>query len=258
MKVAILGHNGMLGHVLKKYLIQNNIEVLTTEYRWPTKNFRNFIESLNVNEVVNCIGQIPQKSNCPEKLFLNNFSLPIYLSQFFKFHLTHVTTDCEFCGSKDINLYYDFNDVQNEEDDYGKSKSLATNLLLKQKNSSVIRSSIIGPELFSKKSLWEWFVNCNDDSINGYCNHLWNGVTTLEWSINYLSLLQNKKLENKIIQFGSPKVSKYEILTYINKHLSLNKKILKYKTNTVSKLLKTAYLSKSLEKQIKNLIDWYY
>lgn len=257
MKVIVLGHNGMLGHILKKFLIENQIEVITTNFRWKTEEFISFIKETDADHIINCIGQIPQKNKPTEHYILNNCELPIFLSENSKAYLTHVTTDCEFSGTK-YKKEYTANDTADSQDEYGKSKRMATEQLLKNNNCSIIRSSIIGPELSFKKSLWEWFVNCDSQNINGYSNHFWNGVTTLEWSIKYLDLILNKKLNTGLIQFGSPIVSKYEILQYLNKHLRLNKNIVKFETEILSKTLKADCVSSDLDKQIKQLIDWYY
>ena len=46
-------------------------------------------------------------------------------------------------------------------------------------NACIIRTSIIGQEETHKKSLLEWILLNKDKEINGYVNHLWNGVTCL-------------------------------------------------------------------------------
>ena len=43
-----------------------------------------------------------------------------------------------------------------------------------------LRTSIIGPELGSRRSLLEWFLGHEDgDTVPGFVNHQWNGITTL-------------------------------------------------------------------------------
>lgn len=43
MKILVLGHNGMLGHMVIKYLSYLNIEFKIIKYRWPSINFKNKI-----------------------------------------------------------------------------------------------------------------------------------------------------------------------------------------------------------------------
>ena len=71
---------------------------------------------------------------------------------------------------------YTENDKHDADDVYGKSKSLGE---VVGKNFFNLRTSIIGKELNSNKSLYEWFMSQKNKSvINGFSNHLWNGLTT--------------------------------------------------------------------------------
>ena len=63
MKVFVLGHNGMLGHMVHKYLSTKDCHVITTDLRWPIKNFKNKIIDFNGDFIINCIGAIHQKTN---------------------------------------------------------------------------------------------------------------------------------------------------------------------------------------------------
>ena len=40
MKVLVLGHKGMLGHMVSKYLRDNKVEVVTSDVRWPESPFK--------------------------------------------------------------------------------------------------------------------------------------------------------------------------------------------------------------------------
>ena len=39
MRVLVLGHNGMLGHMVSKFLLLNGLLVETTDLRWPSIDF---------------------------------------------------------------------------------------------------------------------------------------------------------------------------------------------------------------------------
>ena len=44
MKILVLGHKGMLGNMVYKYLsTKNDCELFTTDLRWPTKEFKKFV-----------------------------------------------------------------------------------------------------------------------------------------------------------------------------------------------------------------------
>ena len=129
MKIFVLGHNGMLGHMIVKYFKSQNIEILTTSKRFPNWDFGMF---KNSDYIINCIGAIPQKTNN----FKINHELPKWLEKLNK-KIIHPGTDCEVDNS-----------------DYGKSKKLATDYILNNANNTkIIQTSIIGPEVKNKVSL---------------------------------------------------------------------------------------------------------
>ena len=43
MKILILGHKGMLGHMVHKYLLTKDCKIVTTDYRWPSQEFMDLI-----------------------------------------------------------------------------------------------------------------------------------------------------------------------------------------------------------------------
>ena len=46
MNVLILGHTGMLGHMVLKYLKYKGVNVDTTNLRWPSEEFKNYIKEI--------------------------------------------------------------------------------------------------------------------------------------------------------------------------------------------------------------------
>ena len=61
MKVLVLGHKGMLGHMVVKYLQSKNVHVFTMEKRWPLN--QQGIKTFTGDYIINCIGAIPQRTN---------------------------------------------------------------------------------------------------------------------------------------------------------------------------------------------------
>ena len=186
MNILILGHNGMLGHNL----------------RFPDQDFKDFIRSFNGDYIINCIGAIPQRTN----KFEVNSELPIWLSDNITCKIIHPGTDCEM-------------DV----DGYGMSKKVARDYIINNsKNTKIIKSSIIGPELNSNYSLFNWFLSSTRD-VNGYTNAMWNGITTYEWAKQCLKLIDNWNNYDTETIIASKCISKYTLLQTIN--LVFNKKI---------------------------------
>jgi dTDP-4-dehydrorhamnose reductase len=91
------------------------------------------------------------------------------------------------------------------------------------KNSLIIRTSTIGHEFFFKNGLLEWFLSTNKQ-CKGYKNAYFNGLTTLELSkIIYKYFISKSFFPNTLLNIGSKKISKYDLLCEI-------KKIYKHKT----------------------------
>lgn len=45
MKILVLGHNGMLGHMVVKHLKFQNEEIVTTDLKWETDDFKEYIKN---------------------------------------------------------------------------------------------------------------------------------------------------------------------------------------------------------------------
>lgn len=132
--------------------------------------------------------------------------------------MIHVTTDCVFSG-KDGN--YNEESLHDETNDYGMSKSLGE--LCK---ATIIRTSIIGEEVNNKRSLVEWVFSNKNNTINGYTNHIWNGVTCLQLSKIIKIIIENNNYWNGVRHIFSPRtVSKYELVSIINNIYELNIRI---------------------------------
>jgi dTDP-4-dehydrorhamnose reductase len=257
MKIILLGSSGMLGSYLKKYLsdkyeivplIRNDIDLSTCE----SKIIEYFDKIVNHGDViVNSAGVIKQRDYNIKDMILVNGVLPHILNkikELKKCEVIHITTDCVFSG-KDGG--YKEESPHDCLDDYGKSKSIGEN-----KNNTNIRTSIIGEESYNKKSLIEWVKSNSNKTINGYSNHLWNGVTCLELSIFISKIISDNLFWTGTRHIFSPKtVSKYELVNMINEIYDLNIEIKKTETSeNCFRNLNTIYDSpiiKDLYTQIK-------
>ena len=110
---------------------------------------------------------------------------------------------------------------------YGITKSLG-----EPENATIIRTSIIGEELYHKKSLLEWVKSNKDKSIDCYTNNLWNGVTCLTLSKIIYKMINENIFWKGVKHIFSPDiVSKYELCCYINKIYDLNINIIPIEYN---------------------------
>jgi dTDP-4-dehydrorhamnose reductase len=146
-----------------------------------------------------------------------NSVIPNWLSEICKkknLNFIHITTDCVFNGSRG---HYTEMDSHNCSDVYGMSKSLG-----EPENATIIRTSIIGHEKNNKLSLFEWVLSNKNKTINGFSNHYWNGVTCLQLSKIIKQVIEEKNFWTGVRHIYSNKVSKYELVSYINDVYKLN------------------------------------
>jgi dTDP-4-dehydrorhamnose reductase len=239
IRVLILGHKGMLGHMVLKYLKSNNIITETTDLKWPSNEFKNVVKNFNGDFIINCIGAIHQKT----KSFEVNWELPIFLDFYTNCKIIHPGTDCE----KDNDLY-------------GVSKKIAKDYINNySKNTKCITTSIIGPELNTNHSLMNWFLSNSDGvTVNGFSNFYWDGNTTLTWSEICYNLINNWDSYNVDTIISSDCVSKKEILESLNE--VFNRKIIINDDSSIkiSKCLESKTKTEHIKTQLYKLKLYYY
>jgi len=227
MKIILFGSSGMLGNYVFNVLKLDYKVICVTRKEYNIINDEwgklkvIFENNLNENDVIiNCAGIIPQKykdENIETYIKVNTL-FPHKLNEFAKLYnikLIHITTDCVYDGS---NGNYIVDDIHSAKNIYGISKSLG-----EPQEATIIRTSIIGEELSGKKSLIEWIKSNKNGKINGFINHLWNGVTCLT-----LSKIIKKIIKENLFWYGvkhihSPNiVTKYDLCCYVNEIYNLN------------------------------------
>lgn len=259
-KILILGHKGMLGNAVCKYFCTKpeDFSLFTLTDRWDTEEFKNNKTLLAVDYIINCVGVIPQKKPNPETYRQVNVELPIFLETLGK-KIIHPSTDCEFSGVLDAKEIYTKESTRDAEDVYGKSKADISKLIeYSFKNTKIIRTSIIGHEEGTNLSLLDWFLQA-EGSVNGYTNHYWNGITTLEWAKLCEKLINNWDDYPVLTQYGTNKIrSKYKLLEDIkdvyNKEIVINPFVAVTEAN---KCLESDKETKSIKMQLEELKLFY-
>lgn len=263
MVIYLFGSNGMLGKYVNKILSQSfKVKCFSrTDYDILIDTWDKLIEllkNMNSNDIIiNCIGIIPQKYKLSDNYsFIKvNTLFPHKLQEIAEksnSKLIHITTDCVFNGSKGL---YNENDIHDEDNLYGVSKSLG-----EPENSCIIRTSIIGHEETHKKSLLEWIISNKNKEINGYDNHLWNGVTCLTLANIINNMINNNIYWKGVRHIYSPTtVSKYHLCVYVNKIYDLNITINKVNDKfNINKSLTSNYNMNFEIKDIENqILDLY-
>lgn len=232
MRICILGHRGMLGHAVCLYLAEVGHEVLILKERFDgeAQAFVNRINNLGVQWCVNCIGLRPSSQTSPTLLDAVNHRLPAACSQ-------NLRSDCGFIHASSDAVFSPlsgpchWNKLPNADDAYGISKRLAEESLQRE-NDFIIRCSIVGPEQGTRRGLHAW-LSAQTGKVPGYTNHLWNGLTTLEWAKCCDSILRGTcKTKQRIIQPASaPAISKFQLLQAMANRWEWNISIIPVETN---------------------------
>jgi dTDP-4-dehydrorhamnose reductase len=196
-KVVVLGSQGMLGHEIARTLRNEGFEVRGTVRGSQTSggslhfNFDGTYKSVNefftllqdASVVVNCIGLIPQKqtsTNQYRDYISYNTLLPSFLDRSadkFGFKVIQIATDCVFSGMDGM---YSEESPHDATDVYGITKSMGE---ITSSNFLNLRCSIIGNEIEKSVSLHDWLLQHDvGATVNGYVDHLWNGITTLSFA----------------------------------------------------------------------------
>lgn len=257
-RILVLGKDGMLGTMVSKYFTSlNEYEVYFTSRRDDSTvfndNVRKFdvskdpleilINEINPDFLINCIGIIKPEINednkeSIEKAININTYFPLEISQLSKnmnFKYIQIGTDCVFSG--EVGDYLE-DASQDANDIYGKTKIGGET---EHADKYILRGSIVGPESGDGKSLLNWFLSQNSNKVNGFSDHMWNGITTLNFAKIVHGMIKNNNF-NIHTQHVVPKdeVSKYDLLIYFKKYFDVDVIIEKSNSsNSVNRSLKT-------------------
>lgn len=269
MKIIVLGERGMLGQMATQYFRSRGAVVLTISERFDFTAECPALQklaTLGSGLVLNCVGRIKQKDSSRQDLFDANALLPLQIyerlgdGQF----LIQPSTDCIFSGHA-VDPYRK-TDPCDATDDYGWSKRLGEVALIGRPRAAIVRVSIIGPDVIDPepKGLLGWFLSQPEgSSLNGYQNHFWNGITTLEWCriVEQLFVENNSEQHNgALLQLGTEQTyTKCEMLALFQSTYRTQFSISPVSVGTnVFRVLKPDYYSPPLLDQLVALKDFTY
>ncbi len=190
VRVFVLGHRGMLGHVVARLAAERGYATLTSDARYGGGARDPLVEAVRASRaqiVLNCLGCTPMRSAADWALTVANALFPLHLAARLTpdQYLVHASTDCVFDGTRGG---YRVDDARDARDAYGFSKLLGE-AALQRPNVTIIRTSIVGPNPAAARGLMAWFLTQPPAvEVPGYINHRWNGVTTLDWAHFALAL----------------------------------------------------------------------
>jgi len=204
VKILLLGKDGMAGQTVYRYLKEHNYDIKglsRKEFNATEDKLCDKEQLEQYDYVINCIGLLNHETDT-KKLILVNALLPHILEEYSKeynFKLIHISTDCYLDNTA-----------------YGHSKWLG-----ELNNSLTIRTSIIGHDNIKRGTgLLNWVIN-QQGVVNGYLNHIWYGITTLE-----LAKVIDKCIELELTGIveatnGTP-ITKNRLLELIKKEYELD------------------------------------
>jgi len=231
MKIVILGSTGMLGNAVGHYFLnhygEDNVWLsyrkLDLSYGKNVFYFDCLESQLGVipecDVIVNCIGIIKPFIN--ESLINSikvNALFPHQLAkscQNKSIKLIHITTDCVFSGQDGQYREHSHHDCI---DLYGKTKSLGE----PAHNAMVLRTSIIGEEIHKQASLIAWAKSQAGETVNGFNNHQWNGITTTQYAKICQTILDQHLYHEGLFHIFSNAITKYHLLYLLNNQFDLN------------------------------------
>lgn len=243
MKILILGGSGMLGHRLWINLSKEHETWVTVREsnspfpdcpEFPKRHVRTDVDATNFDQVtralasiqpdlvINCIGLIKQMGHIARDPIFSislNALLPHRISlicRTAKIRLIHISTDCVFSGKKGN---YTETDQSDAEDLYGRTKFLGE--VSYTPHTITLRTSIIGREIRNRLGLIEWFL-AQKGPIKGFRNAIFTGFTTDELSRIILNYVIPRTDLTGIYQVSSNPISKFDLLTLVNKAFEKN------------------------------------
>lgn len=237
IQILILGSKGMLGKYVKTYLEKVAMYRVSEINRDKFDIFNEYTQgtlsktiericSMRYTYIINCMGVTNKREVTSSEMYVVNAYFPFILATIGKRYdiiLIHPTTDCIYSGLKGMYTEKDIPDCNN---DYGVSKCLGESVNLLG-NVYVIRASIIGEN--GVGSLVDWVKENKGQTINGYTNHFWNGVTCLEYAKKIEEYISTpiKNFPNRICFIrssykGEDKISKYDLIREVSNVYQLN------------------------------------
>lgn len=235
MRILVLGVSGMLGNAVLRLFVQSpefetfgSVRSLSAVHLLPKKLHKNIITGVDVENidsltrlfahvqpelVINCIGLVKQLIEVDDPLVSLpiNAMLPHRLARLCEVagaRLVHMSTDCVFSGGKGMYTELDPSDA---EDLYGRSKYLGE---VDYPNAITLRTSIIGHELGSARSLVGWFLAQNG-SVKGFKRAIFSGLPTMEIArIIRDYVIPNSELHG-VYHVSAEPISKYDLLQIV-------------------------------------------
>lgn len=234
MNIAILGSTGMIGSATTLYLSDLEYDVIEVNRQGVSITGENDVHKFDVIEdsvkhllgslpsdtvLINLIGVIRHKIDSKAEKAISiarqvNSDFPkqlVHEAQELGLRVIQIATDCVYSGK--AGSYYE-DSKADPLDIYGETKNAGEVAL---SNLLTLRVSIVGREIKDHVELMDWVISQPlNAQVNGFKNHIWNGIT----SLHFAKILEGI-LKNRIIPSGtfhlipSDRVNKLELIKLI-------------------------------------------
>lgn len=257
----VLGHRGMLGHLLRDYVERHGHRTMVSDHRYggdPADPLIADVLQARPDVVVNCAGITTHRGVADASLFVANSILPQHLAAVLTPSqlLVHPSTDCVFDGRRGD---YRIEETPNSVDPYGLSKRLGELVPESaRENVVVLRTSMVGPELATNRGLLAWFLS-QPGPVNGWRNHRWNGITTLAWAELCLGIAEGRSSLGPGVHQPATEsvVTKLELLELFGRVFGHDVDINPMETEiAVDRSLRPTHVMPPIEDQLRELKRW--
>lgn len=231
-KVLIFGGSGMLGHKIAQVLapkyevwvtVQGAKEPLAATAIVPAERIlpHTQVEQLDTvawavqhvrpTVMVNCVGIVKQRAAAKEVVpsLQINALFPHQLAELARTagtRLIHISTDCVFSGHRGG---YTEDDVADARDLYGRTKFLGE---VAGEEAITVRTSIIGRALHGAEGLVEWFLEQREQTLRGYTEAVFSGVTTATLAGVIADVVIPQPALHGIYHVAAAPIRKYDLL----------------------------------------------
>jgi dTDP-4-dehydrorhamnose reductase len=239
-KVLVLGASGLLGNAVVRVLARDPGLAVVGTLRSASVAARlraaapvQLLEGVDIDRfddlqaafdgvrpdvVVNCIGATKHVDSGNESsvAYLVNAVLPHSLAALCAdagARLVHVSTDCVFTGSRGM---YRESDAPDATDVYGRSKAAGE---VRYRHAITIRTSIIGHEIDTSRSLVEWFMRQTE--CRGFRRAVFSGFPTVALARIIRDVVIPDASLHGLYQVAAPPINKLDLLTLIARTYSL-------------------------------------
>jgi dTDP-4-dehydrorhamnose reductase len=260
--VVILGSTGMIGSTLVKYFSELQIPFIeinregigiaprskAIQFNASDGNVEELVSSFPQNTTfINFIGVIRHKINLKDEESIQNAKrvnsvFPKELAtQAERIHgrVIQIATDCIYSGKAGK---YTEHSIADPVDVYGDTKfngEFAANNLL------TLRVSVIGREIRDHIELMDWIIDQSPNAVlNGFANHLWNGITSLHFAKLVGSLIIHNLFSPGTFHIvPGNSISKFELVSLIARLANRDDLVVlkTQDTNTVNRTLSTVF-----------------